>query len=133
MARDLLTIRCPEDIKTAIEDRMATTGKGKTDVVLELLRTALGMPSTATEGISITALDERLDTLVDERLHNCMTSLDARITITLDERTTLLDERMTIVVDERTTVLNEQVTAQVNEALVPVGEALVAMDDALGK
>ena len=129
MARDLLTIRCPEDIKAAIEEKMATSGKGKTDVVLELLRAALGMPSTAPERISITTLDERLDVLLD----NCMTLLDARITVTLDDCITVLTKRTTTLLDERVTALHEQMTAQIEEALVPVEEALAAMGDALGK
>ena len=90
MARDLLTVRCPEDIRQAIEERMVTTGKAKTDVVLELLRAALGMPSTDTAGISATALDER-------------------ITALLDARTTLLYKQVTTRVEE--------VIAPVNDAL----------------
>ena len=80
MARDLLTVRCPEDIRQAIEERMASTGKAKTDVVLELLRAGMGMTSTTPE-ISTTALDER-------------------IAVLLDNRTTLLYEQVTARVEE---------------------------------
>lgn len=35
---NLLTFRCPEDLRKFIADRMASTGKGKTAVAVELLR-----------------------------------------------------------------------------------------------
>ena len=89
MARDLLTVRCPEDIRQAIEERMASTGKAKTDVVLELLRAGMGMTSTTPE-ISATSLDERI----------------------------------TVLLDNRTTLLYEQVTARVEEAIAPVKDVL---------
>lgn len=114
MARDLLTIRTPDDIRQAIEERMSTTGKGKTEVVLELLRTALGMPSTTTAALDITALDER-------------------ITIMLDERTTELNQRTTVSLDQCKTLLYEEVTARVEKAIAPVKGALAAMEDALGE
>lgn len=79
MARDLLTIRCPEGIRAAIEERMATSGKGKTDVVLELLRTALGMPTTDSTAVSTTTLDERITALLDERTTALYESVTARV------------------------------------------------------
>ena len=100
MARDLLTIRCPEDIKAAIEERIVATGKAKTDVVLELLRAGMGMPSITTE-ISTTALDER-------------------ITILLDNRTTALYEQVTTRVEEVIAPV-EKVMETMNDAL---GESL---------
>lgn len=41
MAKDLLTIRCPEDIRRVIEERMTLTQLGKTDVVVDMLRQSL--------------------------------------------------------------------------------------------
>ncbi len=79
MARDLLTIRCPDDIKQAVEERMSTSGKAKTDVVLELLRTALGMPSTATNEVSIPLLDDRITVLLDNRTTELYDQLNARV------------------------------------------------------
>lgn len=97
MARDLLTIRCPEDIRQAIEERMVTSGKGKTDVVLELLRAGLGMPSTTTDEVSKTTLDER-------------------ITLLLDSRATALDEQVNARVEEA--------IAPVRKAMAVMGDAL---------
>lgn len=79
MARDLLTIRCPEDIRQAIEERMVSTGKAKTDVVLELLRAALGMPSIDTAGISATALDAHITALLDIRTTALYAQVSARV------------------------------------------------------
>lgn len=79
MARDLLTIRCPEDIRQAIEQRMVSSGKGKTDVVLELLRAGLGMPSTATAALSTTSLDERITTSLDNRTTALYDQVNARV------------------------------------------------------
>lgn len=68
MPRDLLTIRCPEDVKEAIEQRMAESGRGRTEVVVELLRQALSLEIspryTAPLDKSITAqIDDRSSVL----------------------------------------------------------------------
>lgn len=50
MTSDLLTIRCPKDLLQAIDERVKTEGKRKTDVVIKALRAGLGIEETRQNG-----------------------------------------------------------------------------------
>lgn len=72
MPRDLLTIRCPEDVKEAIEQIMTESGRSKTEVVVELLRQALSLETpiryTATLDDERSVLYQQLLDEMDQRL-----------------------------------------------------------------
>ena len=72
MPRDLLTIRCPEDVKEAIEQIMTESGRSKTEVVVELLRQALILETpiryTATLDDERSVLYQQLLDEMDQRL-----------------------------------------------------------------
>jgi len=55
--------RCPDDILATIRERMETTGKGRTEILLEALRIGLDMPASDTE-----ARLTKLEALVDQCL-----------------------------------------------------------------
>lgn len=67
MEKPLLTIRCPEDVQRAIEEQMKTTARGKTEVVVALLRQALGLVQTEAQQLNGLTLDERIESIVAEK------------------------------------------------------------------
>lgn len=67
----VIGIRVPDKISDAIETRVRATGKKKTDVVLELLRQALGMLDPATKDLSVNTVN--IDVYNEDLLKKLMT------------------------------------------------------------
>lgn len=54
MNSGLLTVRCPEDLLQAINERVKESGKRKTDVVIQALRVGLGVDDARPSGLAST-------------------------------------------------------------------------------
>ena len=61
MSRELLSIRCPVDVLDAVAERVVATGMSKTDIVLNLLRVGLQLPSIEDTTSTVEVIDERIE------------------------------------------------------------------------
>lgn len=78
MAKDFLSIRCPDDILAAIEERMKATGRSRTDVVVKLLRQALGLSLSESEMSDGLTLDERVESILEDKMHSFVNSINQK-------------------------------------------------------
>lgn len=68
MGRDLLTIRCPEDLLSFIDERVIASGKNKTEVVIELLRRGTGLNEIDNNRTNQDELEQLIESMIDDKL-----------------------------------------------------------------
>jgi hypothetical protein len=79
---NLLTFRCPSDLREAIHRRMADSGKNKTAVVIELLRLGLGMSNgseTQVRQEEPEYLQEIIESVVEHKMQSVVDNLNGML------------------------------------------------------